>query len=154
MFGQSKRKTIMIFLTIVAFLLLIYWKWPYPLSHYFKTDRQPIGAAILLDDGRFKQVDLNNKEAIAPLYNAIQRTSVLHLNWYKFINLTDNKLYTVYLFSRSDDGSLRQEICAFNCDEAGYVYMNGCKYAVVGHSEFIPILEQIFEENDAKLITN
>lgn len=154
MFGQSRRKTIIIFIAIVVLLVTIYLKWPYPLSHYFKTDKQPIGAAMLLDDGRFKQVELNDKEAIAPLFNEIKRTRVLHLNWYKFIELTDNKLFHVTLFSLSDDGSLRQEICFFDCDQAGFVYMNGWKYAVVGHSDLIPILEQIFEEFGSELTPN
>jgi hypothetical protein len=151
---QSKRKIIIISITIVILLLMIYWKWPRPLSDHFKMEDPPNDGVIFLVDGQhaIKILDLNSKETIAPLWSEIQRTRVLHLNWYKTIDLTNNTLYTVFLRSGQNDGNVGG--CSFDCDKAGYVYMNSCKYAVVGHSELIPILEQIFEENDAKLFTN
>lgn len=155
MFGQSRRKTIILLLSIFALLLLIYWKWPHPLSNFFEINKHPIGVTILLDDGRtLKQVELSGNETMTPLLNEIQRTRVMHLNRYKIIYLDNNKLYNVLLFSISDNGSMYQRICSFECDEAGHVYINGSKYAIVGHSELIPILEHIFEKNDAKLISN
>lgn len=155
MFGQSKRKTIIIILSVVAFLLLLYWKWPHRLSHYFENNDPPIGATIFLDDAKsFKQVDLKDNDAITQLYNEVQKTRVRHLNAYKIIYLDNNDLYYVHLYNLSDNEGKWQRICSFECDEDGYVYMNGWKYDVVESSELIPILEQIFEESDAKLVTN
>lgn len=142
---------------VMFLVLVVYLRWPKPLTHFLCVDTAPQAAYVLVSEdwGLPTAIQIRDAGDVDTLWNEIRKTDILPLYPYPFTwgyeatpqTITaENPHYEIHMLVLGADGETITHRYQFSCI-ANRVNIDGLAYDIWGESHLIPILDKLYGEH-------